>query len=145
MRAILDETGADPARLELELTESALMQPTPKVLARMNRLCDWGIRLALDDFGTGYSSLSYLKRLPIHRLKIDRAFVQDLPDDAEDVAITVATLSLAKNLGMEVVAEGVETAAQRDFLAERGCRVMQGYLFSRPLPVDDFSRWLAER
>jgi len=71
--------------------------------------------------------------------------VQDLPDDAEDVAITVATLSLAKNLGMEVVAEGVETAAQRDFLAERGCRVMQGYLFSRPLPVDDFSRWLAER
>ncbi|MDD2664123.1 MAG: EAL domain-containing protein [Dechloromonas sp.] len=145
VRAILDETGADPARLELELTESALMQPTPKVLARMNRLCDWGIRLALDDFGTGYSSLSYLKRLPIHRLKIDRAFVQDLPDDAEDVAITVATLSLAKNLGMEVVAEGVETAAQRDFLAERGCRVMQGYLFSRPLPVDDFSRWLAER
>lgn len=145
VRAILDETGADPVRIELELTESALMQPTPKVLSRMNRLCDWGIRLALDDFGTGYSSLSYLKRLPIDRLKIDRAFVQELPGDAEDVAITVATLSLAKNLGMEVVAEGVETTAQRDFLAERGCRVMQGYLFSRPLPIDDFNRWLADR
>lgn len=138
---ILEESGTDPSCLELELTESALMQPTNEVLARMQRLRSLGIRLALDDFGTGYSSLSYLKRLPIHRLKIDRSFVQDLPDDPEDVAIASATLSLARNLGMEVVAEGVETEAQREFLRERGCPVLQGYLFSRPLPAEDFIRW----
>lgn len=145
VRRILAETGADPNRLELELTESALMQPTPEVLARMNQLREIGIRLALDDFGTGYSSLSYLKRLPIRRLKLDRSFVKDVPGDQEDVAIAMATLSLARDLGMDVVAEGVETEIQRQFLAERGCPVMQGYLFSRPLPVDELQRWMAER
>ena len=142
VRRILDETGCDPTRLELELTESALMQPTRDVLARMNQLRDWGIRLALDDFGTGYSSLSYLKRLPIHRLKLDRSFVQDLPDDLEDAAIASATLSLARDLGMDVVAEGVEREAQKAFLAERGCAVMQGYFFSRPLTAADFALWM---
>lgn len=145
VRRILRETGADPARLELELTESALMQPTPEVLSRMQQLRDLGIGLALDDFGTGYSSLSYLKRLPIRRLKLDRSFVKDLPDDAEDVAIAMATLSLARDLGMDVVAEGVEEEVQRQFLAERGCRIMQGYLFSRPLPPAAFADWLAAR
>lgn len=145
VRRILAETGADPGKLELELTESALMQPTPEVLARMNQLRELGIRLALDDFGTGYSSLSYLKRLPIRRLKLDRSFVKDVPGDQEDVAIAMATLSLARDLGMDVVAEGVETEIQRQFLAERGCPVMQGYLFSRPLPVDELQRWMAER
>ena len=145
VRRILDETGADPKRLELELTESALMQPTPEVLARMNALCELGIRLALDDFGTGYSSLSYLKRLPICRLKLDRSFVKDVPDDLEDVAIAMATLSLARDLGMDVVAEGVENETQRQFLAERGCPVMQGYLFSRPLAADALAQWIDAR
>ena len=142
VRRILDETGADPQCMELELTESALMQPTAEVLSRMNRLREWGLHLALDDFGTGYSSLSYLKRLPIHRLKLDRSFVQDLPDDVEDAAIATATLSLARDLGMEVVAEGVERESQRRFLADRGCQVMQGYLFSRPLAPADFVLWM---
>ncbi|WP_306607528.1 EAL domain-containing protein [Azonexus sp.] len=145
VQRIVEQTGADPALLELELTESALMQPTPEVLARMNHLCDLGIRLALDDFGTGYSSLSYLKRLPICRLKLDRSFVKDIPDDLEDVAIAMATLSLARDLGMDVVAEGVETEIQRAFLAERACPVMQGYLFSRPLPAEAFLQWVRER
>lgn len=142
VRRILAATGADPRKLELELTESALMQPTPEVLARMNALCELGIRLALDDFGTGYSSLAYLKRLPICRLKLDRSFVKDVPDDLEDVAIAMATLSLARDLGMDVVAEGVENEIQRAFLAERGCPVMQGYLFSRPLPAAELQRWI---
>jgi diguanylate cyclase (GGDEF)-like protein len=142
---IVEHTGANPSQLELELTESALMQPTPEVLARMNHLRDLGIRLALDDFGTGYSSLSYLKRLPICRLKLDRSFVKDVPDDLEDVAIAMATLSLARDLGMDVVAEGVETERQRAFLVERACPVMQGYLFSRPLPAEAFLAWVRER
>ncbi len=145
VRRILRDTGVDPRHLELELTESALMQPTPEVLARMQQLRDLGIMLALDDFGTGYSSLSYLKRLPIRRLKLDRSFVKDLPDDAEDVAIAMATLSLARDLGMDVVAEGVEKEVQWRFLAQHGCQVMQGFLFSRPLPADAWERWLAER
>jgi len=145
VQRLLDRTGIDPNCLELELTESALMQPTAEVLDRMQQLCDLGIRLALDDFGTGYSSLSYLKRLPIHRLKIDRGFVKDLPEDVEDAAIASATLSLARDLGMQVVAEGVENEAQRAFLAARGCQFMQGYLFSRPLPADDLFAWQAAR
>ena len=141
VRRILDETGANPAMIELELTESALMLPTPDLLDRMHRLREWGLPLALDDFGTGYSSLSYLKRLPIHRLKLDRSFVTDLPENQEDAAIASATLSLARNLGMEVVAEGVETEAQQAFLRQRGCAVLQGYLFSRPLPAGDLTQW----
>lgn len=141
VRQILDETGADPACIELELTESALMMATPELLNRMKRLRDWGLRLALDDFGTGYSSLSYLKRLPIQHLKLDRSFVTGLPADAEDVAIASATISLAHNLGMDVVAEGVEEEAQRDFLSQRGCEKIQGFLFSRPLPEKEFIAW----
>ncbi|RTL35952.1 MAG: EAL domain-containing protein, partial [Rhodocyclaceae bacterium] len=94
------------------------------------------------DFGTGYSSLSYLKRLPLTRLKIDRSFVQDLPGDPEDAAIATATLSIARDLGLDVVAEGVETEAQRDFLLERQCRVMQGYLLARPQSAADITRLL---
>jgi EAL domain-containing protein (putative c-di-GMP-specific phosphodiesterase class I) len=109
------------------------MDPTDALLARLDQLRELGIRLALDDFGTGYSSLSYLKRLPIQTLKLDRSFVSDLPGDAEDAAIACATLSMAADLGVEVVAEGVETEAQRDYLRARGCRLMQGYFFSRPL------------
>lgn len=145
VREVLAQTGADPGGLELELTESALMEPTPEILGRMQQLRELGIKLALDDFGTGYSSLSYLKRLPIHRLKLDRSFVKDIPDDLEDVAIATATLSLARDLGMDVVAEGVENGVQHQFLRARGCAIMQGYLFSRPLPTEQLERWLDER
>ncbi|MHB1372868.1 MAG: putative bifunctional diguanylate cyclase/phosphodiesterase, partial [Thauera sp.] len=139
---MLEETGADPACLELEITESALMAPDEDLHARLQDLVDLGLTLALDDFGTGYSSLSYLKRLPIARLKIDRSFVDDLPGNAEDAAVTAAALSLGRDLGMEVVAEGVETPEQRQYLAERGCHAMQGYLFSRPLTVEAFTDWI---
>lgn len=138
VQRLLRETGADPARIELEITESALMQPSDELFSQLDRLVGLGIRLALDDFGTGYSSLAYLKRLPIHRLKLDRSFVCDLPGDVEDAAIASAALSMARDLGIEVVAEGVETDAQREYLAARGCRIMQGYLFARPLPVAAF-------
>ena len=142
---VLGETGADPARIELEITESALMDATPELVASFDQLVALGLTLALDDFGTGYSSLAYLKRLPLRRLKIDRSFVDGLPDNPEDVAITSATLSLARDLGMEVVAEGVETEDQRGYLCKRGCRAMQGYLFSRPLGVEEFRTWFEEQ
>jgi len=136
----LDDTGANPRCIELEITESALMQPSEALFDDLNRLGQMGLTLALDDFGTGYSSLSYLKRLPISRLKLDRSFVKDLPGDPEDAAIASAALSMARDLGIEVVAEGVETRAQRDYLAARGCRIMQGYLFSRPIPASEFEQ-----
>ena len=139
---ILAETGADPHRIELEITESALMASSDDLSARLQELVGLGLTLALDDFGTGFSGLSYLKRLPIARLKIDRSFVDELPDNAEDAAITAAALSLGRDLGMAVVAEGVETAEQRSYLAARGCQAMQGYLFSRPLRAEAFADWL---
>ncbi|QID16732.1 EAL domain-containing protein [Nitrogeniibacter mangrovi] len=135
LEQLLAGAGADPARIELEITESALMQGGGDMVERLQRLRRIGFTLALDDFGTGYSSLAYLKRFPIERLKIDRSFVRDLPDDPEDCAIADATLSLARDLGMEVVAEGVETEAQRSYLTARGCHVLQGYLFGRPQPA----------
>ena len=143
-RRIIADSGASPAHIELELTESALMQPTPEIEAQLATLRGMGIGLALDDFGTGYSSLAYLKRLPLTHIKIDRSFVQDLPGDTEDAAIATATLSIARDLGLTVVAEGVETEAQRDFLLERQCRVMQGFLLARPLPAAEISALLRE-
>ncbi|MDD3481790.1 EAL domain-containing protein [Azovibrio restrictus] len=141
----LKETGADPAALELEITESALMQPSEELFERLHRLRRLGITLALDDFGTGYSSLAYLKRLPISRLKLDRSFVMDIPLDAEDLAIATATLSMASDLGLAVVAEGVETQAQVDFLSGRGCQVLQGFLFGRPMAAAAFETWQRDR
>lgn len=139
---IIQNSGAEPRLLELELTESALMQPTPETETQLATLRGMGLGLALDDFGTGYSSLSYLKRLPLTHLKIDRSFIRDLPGDTEDAAIATATLSIARDLGLEVVAEGVETEAQRDFLLDRQCRIMQGFLFARPQPAADITRLL---
>ncbi|MFW9609670.1 MAG: putative bifunctional diguanylate cyclase/phosphodiesterase [Aquaspirillum sp.] len=135
---ILQETEADPAFIELEITESALMQNSEVLQKRLQALRDLGLTLALDDFGTGYSCLAYLKQLPISRIKLDRSFVKELPTDSEDIAIASATLSLAHNLGMEVVAEGVENEDQKIFLEGLGCRFMQGYFFARPTAPDHF-------
>ncbi|MGE5471137.1 MAG: putative bifunctional diguanylate cyclase/phosphodiesterase [Bacteroidota bacterium] len=134
-----------PADVELEITESTAMQNPEFTLSILNDLAARGIMLAIDDFGTGYSSLAYLKHLPIQRLKLDRSFVKDIETDANDAAICSATVALGHNLGLELVAEGVETPAQRDFLAQLGCDVLQGYLYSKPLPADEIVAWLRAR
>ncbi|MDP3871958.1 MAG: EAL domain-containing protein [Methyloversatilis sp.] len=126
--------------LHVELTESAVMQEPQSALAKLAALKALGLTLSIDDFGTGYSSLSTLKQFPIDLLKIDRSFVRDLPDDESDASIVDAILAMAHALGLRVVAEGVETEAQRQFLVQRKCGLMQGYLFSRPLPAEDFMR-----
>jgi EAL domain-containing protein (putative c-di-GMP-specific phosphodiesterase class I) len=141
--AVVERTGADPRNLKLELTESMLVENIEDVIAKMSRFKSNGIGFSLDDFGTGYSSLSYLKRLPLDQLKIDRSFVQDILDDVGSRAIAQSVISLGKALGLKVIAEGVETEEQREFLTVLGCRAFQGYLFSRPLALKDFeARWL---
>ena len=127
--------GLDPGELELEITESVAMEDPERAIGQLRALRDSGVELAIDDFGTGYSSLAYLKLLPIHTLKLDRAFVRDIETDENDAAISAATLALAHNLGLRVVAEGVETEAQRDFLSNHGCNLLQGYLFGKPEPA----------
>jgi diguanylate cyclase (GGDEF)-like protein/PAS domain S-box-containing protein len=141
----LGATGLDPSLLEVELTESMLMQSVDVTLDTLHRLREMGIRLAIDDFGTGYSSLSYLKRFPLHTLKIDRSFVKDLPRDAEDAAITKAIIAMAHSLRLAVVAEGVETPEQLAFLQQHGCDEVQGFLFSRPVSAEDFGALLASQ
>jgi diguanylate cyclase (GGDEF)-like protein/PAS domain S-box-containing protein len=140
--SILDHTGANPERLKLELTESLLMDNVEDTIAKMIALKARGVGFALDDFGTGYSSLSYLKRLPLEKLKIDRSFVMDVLTDANDAAITQTIVALAQSMNLSVIAEGVETEAQRDFLNRNGCHEYQGYLFSRPLPLEAFGQYL---
>jgi diguanylate cyclase (GGDEF)-like protein/PAS domain S-box-containing protein len=130
--------------LELEITETATMNDPELAVQQLNILRDLGITLSIDDFGTGYSSLAYLKRLPIHTLKLDRSFVRDIETDPNDAEICMATMSLAHNLGLQVVAEGVETEIQRDFLIEHGCDYLQGYLFSKPLPAPDLLKFITD-
>jgi len=130
---ILDETGLPAQRLELEVTESSLMRQETAAFDELEALCRIGVALAMDDFGTGYSSLSYLKRLPIQKIKLDSSFVRDLPNDAEDVAIAKAVVALGSSLERAVIAEGVETREQADFLLAAGCREGQGFLYSRPV------------
>jgi PAS domain S-box-containing protein len=139
----LRDTGLDPQWLELEVTESMLMDRGDATLDTLFELKNMGVRLAIDDFGTGYSSLSYLKRFPLDALKIDRSFIKDLPRDAEDAAIAKAVIAMAHSLKLEVVAEGVETAEQLAFLQQHGCDLVQGYFFSRPVPAEEFARLLA--
>src|SRR5208283_1288538 len=143
----LRRTGANPNRLTLELTESVLLHNVEDVIEKMAALKKAGVNFALDDFGTGYSSLYYLKRLPLDQLKIDRSFVRDVLTDADDAAIAKTIVALAQTLGLEVIAEGIETSEQRLFLASTGCHYHQGFLFSRPLPVHHFERfaWDGER
>jgi len=141
--AVLKQTGADPARLKLELTESMLLDDIEDIVAKMNALKSLGVGFSLDDFGTGYSSLSYLKRLPLDQLKIDRSFVRDVLIDPNDASIARTIVALGKSLGLDVIAEGVETRGQRDFLSELGCRVHQGYLFSPALPIEQLDDYLS--
>jgi len=134
----LNSSGANPLRLKLELTESLLVYNVDDTIRKMTALKAKGVGFSLDDFGTGYSSLAYLKRLPLDQLKIDQSFVRDILTNPNDVAIARMIVVLAESLGLMVIAEGVETEAQRDSLTQYGCHAYQGYLFSRPLPLDDF-------
>ncbi|QPF72102.1 EAL domain-containing protein [Roseateles sp. DAIF2] len=136
----LDRSGAPSQRLKLELTESLLMEDVEGVIAKMNALQACGVGFALDDFGIGYSSLNYLRRLPLEQLKIDQSFVRNVLTEKHDAAIVRTIVALAQSLGLEVLAEGVETEAQRDFLLSQGCAAHQGFLFSQPLPLGEFER-----
>ncbi len=139
---VLHATGAPAAQLKLELTESLMVHDTEQVIERMNALRQLGLRFSLDDFGTGFSSLAYLKLLPLDQLKIDQSFVRDLLDDANDAVIAQSIIGLGLSLGLEVIAEGVETQAHRDLLHGWGCRYYQGYFFSRPLPLRELEDYL---
>ncbi|HEU6454276.1 MAG TPA: EAL domain-containing protein [Roseateles sp.] len=138
VRSLLALTGADPAYLVFEITESIIIDNMAGVTAKMLELAGMGVHFSLDDFGTGYSSLSYLKRLPIHELKIDRSFIMDAPTTPSDAALVETILGVARTLGLQVVAEGVETQAQADFLKARGDVIHQGYLYDKPMPLVDW-------
>ncbi|MCA9559127.1 MAG: EAL domain-containing protein, partial [Myxococcales bacterium] len=140
VREALGLAGVSGDSLELELTESIFVRDLETVIRNMTALRGLGVRFAIDDFGTGYSSLAYLRRLPIDALKIDRSFVREIAEDAGDAAIVEASVLMARRLGLSVVAEGVETEAQRDLLLGIGCTHLQGYLFGRPGPADDIAR-----
>ena len=142
---VLAAAGLTPGMLELELTERMLMDDLPQVKTRLARLKAMGVQLSVDDFGTGYSSLGHLKELPIDKLKIDRSFVHDLPTNRDSAAITGAIIQMGRSLGLTVVAEGVETEAQRLYLADQGCDELQGLLISPPLPQHEFERWVRAR
>lgn len=142
---ILDEARLPPHLLELELTEGVAMTDPLGAIAVMNNLHDRGVRMSIDDFGTGYSSLSYLKKFQIYKVKIDQSFVRDITDDADDRAIVGAIISMASSLGMQTIAEGVETEGQLEFLKAKGCNEVQGYYFSRPLPMEQFEAFMCSR
>jgi diguanylate cyclase (GGDEF)-like protein/PAS domain S-box-containing protein len=142
VQATLRQTGASPLRLKLELTESVMVGNMPEIIEKMKAIKSMGVGFSLDDFGTGYSSLSYLNCMPLNQLKIDQSFVRNVLISANDAAITRTIIALAKRLNLEVIAEGVETKSQRDFLAAAGCRAYQGYFYSRPLPLEDFQATL---
>jgi EAL domain-containing protein (putative c-di-GMP-specific phosphodiesterase class I) len=138
IQKFIKETGIKPEYLELEITEGQIMSNPQKSIKVLHEISDIGIELAIDDFGTGYSSLAYLKKLPIDKLKIDQAFIRELPSDEEDAAIAKAVIALAHSLNLKVIAEGVESKEQRDFLLENGCENCQGYFYSKPLPAKEF-------
>ncbi len=149
--ALLD-SGLPPSLLELEITETLMMENEDLAIGLLWKLRNMGIRISVDDFGTGYSSLAYLKQLPIDILKIDRSFIKDLPGNPDDVILTATIINMADCLGLEVVAEGVETSEQLQFMDEHGCLLIQGYLFSPPLPADQITelldkpgRWFREQ
>jgi len=139
---ILDDTGLASDWLEIEVTESMVMHDAKHAIQILQQLKLLGIRLSIDDFGTGYSSLAYLRHLPVDCVKIDRSFIKDIPNEADDMAITTGIIGLAHCLRLEVVAEGIETANQLEFLKANGCDEIQGYFFSKPLPVPELTSLL---
>jgi diguanylate cyclase (GGDEF)-like protein len=145
IEGLLEETGVRPDQLELEITETTILADPFRVRQVLERLNEMGLRLAIDDFGTGYSSLAYLKRLPVHTIKIDRSFVMDMCANASDATIVRSTIDLGRNLGLEVVAEGVETQDAWEALRAQGCTLAQGYLISRPVPAGELAQLLADR
>jgi EAL domain-containing protein (putative c-di-GMP-specific phosphodiesterase class I) len=142
---VLEETGLPSARLEIEITESSLMRDPEQVAVTLIALAALGVSITVDDFGTGYSSLAYLRGFPVDTLKIDRAFIEELPDNAEDAAIVRAIVSLAAALNLRVVAEGVSKQAQLDFLAAEGCDLAQGYLIGEATAAADFAALVTGR
>jgi len=142
LEELIKETNCKAQWLELEVTESQIMTHPEEAISILEQISDLGIGLAIDDFGTGYSSLAYLKRLPIDKLKIDQDFIRDLPGDEEDEGITKAVIALAKSLNLKVIAEGIEAKEQKDFLVKSGCKNIQGYFYSKPVPFDEFENIL---
>jgi EAL domain-containing protein (putative c-di-GMP-specific phosphodiesterase class I) len=142
LAGVLAETGLDPSLLELEITESTIMQDDDITTGTLNELHQMGVRLALDDFGTGYSSMSYLRRFAINRVKVDRSFIKEIPTNPDDGAITAAIIAMARSLRIPVVAEGVESAEQLEFLRECGCDEIQGFLLGGPITPEEFSRFM---
>jgi len=140
---VIEQTGADPTKLKLELTESLLVDSVESTIAKMNELRTSGVLFSLDDFGTGFSSLSSLKRLPLDQLTIDQSFVRDMMNDPNDAAIVRMVIALGQSMGIAVIAEGVETEEQKNYLAVHGCSHFQGYLFSKPVPADEFEKLLS--
>ena len=143
MLQTLEETGANPASLKLELTESMVLNDISDSIRKMQELKKIGVSIAIDDFGTAYSSLSYLTQLPLDQLKIDQSFIRNIGVKPSDAIIVKTIIDMASNLDMAVIAEGVETEAQREFLQGAGCRAYQGYLFGKPMALADFSVYLA--
>jgi EAL domain-containing protein (putative c-di-GMP-specific phosphodiesterase class I) len=140
VRDVLHETGVSPAALEIEVTESSVMHNAQQVIAMLHSIKSLGVQISVDDFGTGYSCLSYLKQFPVNRLKIDRSFVKDLLHDDDGEVIVRTIISLGHNLGMRVVAEGVENIRQIEYLRKHDCDELQGYYFGRPMPAAQFEQ-----
>ena len=144
VKEAIQRHAINPRLLKLELTEGMLLDNIEFVIATMNTLNEIGVQFSLDDFGTGYSSLQYLKRLPLDQLKIDQTFVRDIDTDSSDNAIVSTIIAMAQILNMDVIAEGVETEEQRQFLLNSGCSNLQGYLFGRPMPIEQFEALLKQ-
>jgi EAL domain-containing protein (putative c-di-GMP-specific phosphodiesterase class I) len=142
IKKALNDSGMAPNLLELEITESMVMHNPARMIAVLVKIKSLGVRLAIDDFGTGYSSLGQIKHFPIDTLKVDRSFIRNIPQDAEDKAITEAIIAMGKTLSLTVIAEGVETIEQMDFLKDHSCDEMQGYYFSKPIVPEQFAELL---
>ena len=142
LKSMIEDIGFNPKNLELEITESELMQNFDDAIVKLKKLHKLDIHIAIDDFGTGHSSLAYLKRLPVDKLKVDRSFIEGLPDDEEDAAIVKAIIALANTLGLDIIAEGVENKEQKEFLIENGCYQIQGYYYGRPMPAEEMKKTL---
>ena len=143
IKSVIEKTGANPHRLKLELTETVVLDNIDEVIRKIKLLSEVGVEFALDDFGTGYSSLSYLKRLPLSEVKIDKSFVNDVITDVNDAAIVQAILAMSQTLGLQAVAEGVETREQYDYLVKHGCLKFQGYLFGKPMPIGQLEQFIS--